>query len=94
MAFARVVSFEGVSKERIEQLKSEISSDQPPVDIPAKELLMLYDPDSQKSLVVMQFDTEEDYKRGDAALNAMPSDDTPGQRTSVARYEVAMRMTM
>ena len=43
--------------------------------------------------VILFFDNEDDYRRGDEALNAMPAGDTPGQRTSVAKYEVAMRMT-
>ena len=29
---------------------------------------------------------------GDEILNAMPSEDTPGHRTSVKKYDVAMRM--
>jgi hypothetical protein len=44
-------------------------------------------------VVVLFFDTEDDYARGDAALSAMPAGDTPGQRTSVAKYNVAFRMT-
>jgi hypothetical protein len=43
--------------------------------------------------VILFFDTDEDYKRGDAALSAMPAGDTPGQRTSVTKYQVAFRMT-
>ena len=35
----------------------------------------------------------EEHARGDAALSAMPAGDTPGQRTSVGKYEVAYRMT-
>ncbi len=35
------------------------------------------------------FDDEEDYRRGDEVLSAMPTDDTPGQRTGVAKYNVA-----
>ena len=38
------------------------------------------------------FDSEEDYRQGDETLNAMDAGETPGQRTGVARYEVAMRM--
>lgn len=53
---------------------------------------MLHDPDAEKSLVIVFFETEDDYQRGDAALNAMPTGDTPGQRTSVAKYQVAFRM--
>ena len=65
----------------------------PPEDIPAKEVVMLYDPEAQKSLVVLFFDNEDDYNRADATLSAMPADETPGQRTSVGRYEVAVRAT-
>jgi hypothetical protein len=94
MAFARVVSFDGVSKERVEQMKREMSEGEPPADLPATEFVMLHDPDAEKSLVILYFETEDDYRRGDEMLNAMPAGDTPGQRTSVARYDVAMRMTM
>jgi hypothetical protein len=59
MALARVVSFDGVSKERVEEI----------------------------------VETEDDYARGDETLNAMPAGDTPGRRTSVAKYDVAMRQT-
>ena len=36
------------------------------------------------------FDPEADYRQGDETLNAMDSGETPGQRTGVAKYEVAM----
>jgi hypothetical protein len=93
MALARVVTFEGVSSERMEQLRQEVSEGEPPVDVPATEILMLHDPEAERSLVLLFFDSEEDYRRGDEALNAMPSADTPGRRTSVSRYDVAARMT-
>ena len=32
-------------------------------------------------------------KRGDETLSSMPADDTPGSRTSVGKYEVAIRAT-
>jgi hypothetical protein len=94
MAYARVVSFDGVSKDRVEQMRREMSEGEPPGDLPATEFVMLHDPEAEKSLVILYFETEEDYRRGDEMLNAMPAGDTPGQRTSVARYDVAMRMTM
>ena len=43
--------------------------------------------------MILFFDNEDDYKRGDETLNAMSTDDTPGQRTSVTRYDVPIRMT-
>jgi hypothetical protein len=42
--------------------------------------------------VVITFDNEDDYKKGDEILSAMPGGDTPGQRTSVTKYNVAVRM--
>ena len=93
MALARVVTFDGVSKERIEEMKREMQDGERPDDVPATEILVLHDPESEKSLAILFFDSEDDYRRGDAALNAMPAGDTPGQRTSVTKYEVASRMT-
>ena len=93
MAIARVVSFDGVSADRIAELRSEMeSSDGPPSDVPSSEIIVLHDPEAEKSVVIVFFENEDDYARGDAALSAMPASDTPGQRTSVGKYEVAYRM--
>jgi hypothetical protein len=92
MALARVVAFDGVDSERIAQMKQEMEGGERPDDIPATEVIVLHDPDSSKSLAILFFDNEEDYAKGDAALNAMPATDTPGQRTSVTKYDVAIRM--
>ena len=93
MALARVVAFDGVTKERIEELRREIGEQTRPAEIPATEIMILHDPEAEKSLAILFFENEEDYRRGDAALNAMPTGDTPGSRTSVTRYDVAIRMT-
>jgi hypothetical protein len=92
MAIARVVTFDGVSKDRMEQMKKEMGEGDRPEDVPATEIVVLHDPEAEKSVVILFFESEDDYKRGDAALNAMPSADTPGRRSSVTRYDVAMRM--
>ncbi|HEX3332428.1 MAG TPA: hypothetical protein VHS27_21075 [Gaiellales bacterium] len=93
MALARVVSFDGVTKQRIEDLRSQIGEQGRPDEVPASEILILHDPDGEKSLAILFFETEDDYRKGDTALNAMPTDDTPGGRTSVTKYDVAIRMT-
>ena len=93
MALARVVSFEGVSSERIEELRREISEGDQPEGLDATEFVLLHDPDAESSLAIVFFETEEDYRRGDEVLNAMPRGDVPGRRTSVSKYEVALRMT-
>ena len=93
MAIARVVTFDGVSKDRMQQMKSEMESGQPPEGLNATEVVILHDPDTEKSMAVVFFDTEEDYQRGDEILGSMPTDDTPGTRTGVQKYDVAIRMT-
>jgi hypothetical protein len=92
MALARVVTFDGVSKERMEEMNREMEGGQPPEGFPSSELIVLHDPDVEKSLVVVIFDNEDDYQKGDEILNAMPASDTPGTRTSVTKYNVATRM--
>ena len=92
MAIARVVTFDGVDSDRIQQMKQEMDSGERPDDIPASEIIVLHDANASKSIAIVFFENEDDYARGDEALNAMPATDTPGQRTSVAKYDVAIRM--
>ena len=93
MALARVVSFDGVNKDRIEEMKREMREGDQPEEVPATEVIVLHDAEADKSLAILFFETEDDYQRADEFLNAMPAGDTPGQRTGVARYDVAIRMT-
>lgn len=93
MPLARVVSFDGVSSDRMAEMQREMEGGERPEDVPAKEIVVLHDPEGETSLVILFFETEDDYKRGDEALSAMPAGDTPGTRTSVAKYDVAFRVT-
>ena len=93
MALARVVSFDGVDSERMAQMRQEMQGGDKPDDLPATEVIVLHDPEASKSIAILFFDNEDDYRQGDEALNAMPTGDTPGRRTSVTKYEVAMRMS-
>ena len=92
MPLARVVTFEGVNSDRINEMQREMEGSERPEDVPAKEIVVLHDSEAQKSLVILFFDNEDDYRRGDEALNAMPAGDTPGKRTSVTKFDVAFRM--
>lgn len=94
MTLARVVSFEGVSSQRIEELRSELESGERPAGLDATEMLVLHDPEGGRSLAIVFFDSEEAYRSGDEILSAMPTGETPGRRTSVSRYEVAIRATL
>jgi hypothetical protein len=93
MAYARAVTFDGVDSERMEQMKQEINQGERPENLPATEIMVLYDREKEQSLVILFFDSDDDYAKGDAVLDAMPADETPGSRTSVTKYEVAVRMT-
>ena len=93
MALARVVTFEGVDRARIDQLRQQIETGEQPEGLNATEIVVLHDAGADKSVSIVFFDNEEDYARGNAILDAMPRDDTPGERTSVSKYDVAIRMS-
>ncbi len=93
MALARVVEFNGVNKDRMEQMDREMQEGEPPEGLDATEVVVLHDPEAEKAVAIVFFETEDDYKRGDAILDAMPAGDTPGQRASVTKYDVAVRFT-
>ena len=92
MAFARVVAFDGVTKERMDEMNKEMQEGDPPEGFPPAEVIVLHDPDADRSLAIVFFETEDDYKKGDEILSAMPAADTPGRRASVDKYNVAVRM--
>ena len=93
MSLARVVLFDGVSTDRMAEMQREMEGSERPEGVPAKEIVVLHDPEGEKSLVILFFENDDDYQRGDAALNAMPAGDTPGRRASVTKYQVAFRMS-
>ena len=93
MALARVVTFDGVSSQRIDEMKREMEGTERPEGLPATEVIILHDPEAERSLAIVFFANEEDYAQGDATLSAMPAGDTPGARSAVAKYDVAIRLT-
>ena len=93
MGLARVVTFDGISSERMAEMAANIEGGERPEGMNATEMMLLHNPDAQQATAIIFFDNEDDYRQGDAILNAMPRDDTPGNRTSVTKTNVAMRMT-
>jgi hypothetical protein len=93
MALARVVTFDGVSSDRVAEMQREMQDEGQPEGLNATEIVVLHDPEAERSLVVLFFENEDDYARGDEILNAMPAGDTPGRRSGVTKYQVAHRMT-
>ncbi len=93
MSLARVVSFDNVDAAHMESITQQVQDDPRPDDVPATEFVMLHDPDSGTAMAVMFFDDDESYRKADEALSAMPAGETPGRRTSVAKYRVVGRFT-
>ena len=89
--YARVVTFEA-DDAALEALLSEINaSDRPPDDIPAKRITVLADRSAGKVLVAVRFGSEEDLRKGAAALEAMsPPDVGSMRRVAVDAYEVVL----
>jgi hypothetical protein len=94
MALARVVTFENVDSNRMAELEGEMQSGQPPEGLEPQEIIVLHDPEASTSTVILFFEDEDAYRRGDEVLNAMPAGDTPGQRASVGKYDVRFRQSM
>ena len=91
--YVRIARFEGGdladADEAVARVRQQMQGERPPGLEGAKRLLMLIDRQNGRGLGVTFFDSEEDLRRGDEALNAMtPQGDA--RRVSVEMYEVAI----
>ena len=82
--YARVVRFTDASLERIEGRDEQ----GPPEGAKPKQVQIVYDDDQKTAVVILLFETEEDMRSADAALQAMDSGETPGTRASIDQGEV------
>jgi hypothetical protein len=92
--YARVARWEGAEEDAMrgaaDQINSEASAG-PPENVPAKAFLMLIDPAKGETVAIALFETEDDLRAGDQALNEMsPPSGGFGNRVSVDSYEVAV----
>ena len=61
----------------------------PRVDIPAKGVQILHDPDQRTAVVIQALSSAaEDMAAAESALDAMRPADTPGTRASIDRCEI------
>jgi hypothetical protein len=87
--YARVVRFTDVDPDHLAgRLADAEPGEGPPVDIPAKGVQILHDPDQRTALVIQLFATADDMAAAEAPLDAMDPADTPGTRVSVDRCEI------
>jgi hypothetical protein len=92
MALARVVTFDGISSDRMAEMAANIEGGEQPEGLNATEMVILHDPEAQTATAIVFFDNEDDYRKGHEILDGMPTSDTPGNRTSVTKTNVAVRM--
>jgi hypothetical protein len=87
--YARVVRFTDIDPGRVEDRASRTEGGEgPPPDVPAKSFRVIVDEGHSTAVVLFLFDSEEDMRKADEALNAMDASDTPGTRASVDQGEV------
>jgi len=87
--YARVVRFTDVDPDHFASLVERVqSSDGPPVDIPAKGIQVLHDPDQRTAVVIQLFETADDMAAAEGPLDQMDTGDTPGTRGSIDRCEI------
>jgi hypothetical protein len=89
--YARVVTFEA-DDSALEALLNEINSaGTAPESVPAKRITVLVDRSAGTVVVATRFGSEEDLRKGAAALEAMSPPDVGNiRRVSVDEYEVAL----
>jgi hypothetical protein len=92
--YARVVRFTDVNPERIAEINEQAQQEGPPPDVPAKSLRVVFDEGQSTAVVIFFFDSEEDMRKADDALNAMDSGESPGSRASVDQGEVKIDQDM
>jgi hypothetical protein len=85
--YARVVRFTDVDPDHLAGRLDE-ASERPPVDIPAKGVQILHDPDQRTAVVIQLFETADDMAAAEGPLDAMDPADTPGTRASIDRCEI------
>ena len=91
---ARVVRFTDVDPDHLANRLADIeASDGPPVDIPAKGIQILHDPDQRTAVVIQIFETADDMATAEGPLNDMDPGDTPGTRASIDRCEIKAEMS-
>jgi hypothetical protein len=88
---ARAVRFTDVTSDRIAEIKSRIEeSDGPPPGVNASAMKLLFDEEQGTAVFIAFFDSEDDMRSADEALQNMDASETPGTRASIDRCEVVI----
>jgi hypothetical protein len=82
--YARVVRFTDADRSRIEGRDEQ----GPPEGVNPKQVQVIFDESQATAVVILFFETEQEMRDADAALQAMDTGDTPGTRASIDQGEV------
>ncbi len=86
----RVVRFTDVDPEWAENIQARVGErGGPPEGVTATGVEFLHDSEQRTAVVIQRFDSEEDMRTSEQALEAMDPGDTPGTRVSVDRCVIA-----
>lgn len=89
MSYMRVVRFTDVDPDHLgSRIEARSEETGPPEGVKAKGIKMVHDPDQRTAVVIQFFDSEQDMKDSEAALDGMDPSETPGTRASVDRGEI------
>ena len=89
----RVVRFTDVDPDNLEKRLGEMdASEGPPEGVRSSGIQILVDRDQRTAIVLQHFDSEQDMRDSEAALDAMDPAETPGTRQSVDRCEMALEL--
>ncbi|MBA3401547.1 MAG: hypothetical protein H0U05_06105 [Actinobacteria bacterium] len=92
--YVRIARFEGGDltdpTAAVERVRNMMQGDRPPGLEKAKRLLMLVDRENGRGLGLTFFETEQDMREGDRALDQMTPGDEAGKRTAVEMYEIGL----
>ena len=93
--YARVVRFTDVDPDHLAgRVEDAQGREGPPVDITAKSVQILHDPDQRTAVVIQLFETADDMAAAEGPLDTMDPADTPGSRASIDRCEIKAEMSM
>jgi hypothetical protein len=81
--YARVVRFTDADLEKIQS-----RDEGPPSGANPKQVQIVYDDSQKTAVVILFFDSEDEMRSADAALQAMDSGETPGTRASIDQGEI------
>jgi hypothetical protein len=91
--YARVATFESdpsTVDDAISMVKGQVDSGETPPGLEGAKMMMLVNRETGKGLGVTLFESEEEMRRGDEALNSMNPGGTE-RRTSVEFFEVPVQ---